>query len=275
MPRVDKTASRRGRPWRAIAVLALWAPGAVLAAGEGFEPQAAAGLWDLTLTSTNKQCRITLRMDSVARGFALAMPAGCRRALPVLGEVIGWSKEADGLALKDLSGAVILQFQPRADGSFEGQSTAGEVYSFVAVDQTKRAQFVKPTAEKPVGLRPTAGFQVAQAKPSVAATPAAAVKPGEVPGRYSVWREGPKDTGCMLTLDDKARGPKGSFKALLSPACRDQGVVIFDPAGWAVEKGRLVLTARKGHQAHFDLQPDVGWNKDPKDGGRPLVLKKM
>ncbi len=210
----------------------------------------------------------------MAPGYALAMPAGCRRALPVLTEVIGWTKEADGLALKDLSGEVILQFSPRGDGAFEGRSAAGEVYSLVAVDAAKRAQFVKPPSEKPVGLRPTAGFQVAQAKPLASAT-AAPVRAGEVPGRYSVWREGPKDTGCMLTLDDKGRGPKGSFKAILSPACRDQGFVIFDPAGWAVEKGRLILTARKGHQAHFDLQPEVGWNKDPKDGGRPLVLKKM
>ena len=76
------------------------------------------------------------------------------------------------------------------------------------------------------------------------------------------------------TLDDKARGPKGSLKAVLSPACRDQGVVIFDPTGWAVERSRLVLTARKGHQAHFDRQGDGSWAKDPKDG-KGLILKKM
>jgi len=105
MPRVEKSGNRRGRRWRAVAALFFWLPGAAgAAAAQGFEPQTAAGLWDLTLSSTNKQCRITLRTDTLARAFALAMPAGCKRALPVLSEVIGWNKEAEGLALKDLSG---------------------------------------------------------------------------------------------------------------------------------------------------------------------------
>ena len=77
----------------------------------------------------------------------------------------------------------------------------------------------------------------------------------------------------MLTLDDKARGLKGN-KAALAPACRDQGLVIFDPAGWSLEKGHLTLTARKGHQTHLDLQSDGLWLKDPKEG-KSLSLKKM
>ena len=76
-----------------------------------------------------------------------------------------------------------------------------------------------------------------------------------------------------LTFDANAGGLKGK-KAQLAPACRDQGVVIFDPAGWTLDKGRLVVTARKGHQFHFDRQPDGVWLKDPKEG-KPLSLRKM
>lgn len=95
----------------------------------------------------------------------------------------------------------------------------------------------------------------------------------EAAGRYSVLREGAKDTGCMLTLDAKAAA-RGGNKASLAPGCRDQGIVIFDPVGWQIVGGRLVLTARKGHSTHLDQQSDGTWLKDPKEG-KSLSLKKM
>jgi hypothetical protein len=114
-----------------------------------------------------------------------------------------------------------------------------------------------------------AGFQVAAPAPSAGTT----VRPGDIPGRYYIYRDGGKDTGCMLTLDDKIR-VKGGNRAVLAPACRDQGIVIFDPAAWALVGGRLVLTARKGHATHLDHQADGSWLKDPKEG-KSLSLKKM
>lgn len=77
----------------------------------------------------------------------------------------------------------------------------------------------------------------------------------------------------MLTLDDRSKG-QGGYKAILSPACRDQGMMIFDPAFWQLVKGRLVLTARKGHKTDLDLQADGTSQKDPKEG-KALILKKM
>ncbi len=101
---------------------------------------------------------------------------------------------------------------------------------------------------------------------------AAASAASDVGGRYSILRDD-KDTGCMLTLETRARGPGGS-KAQLAPACRDNGVVIFDPVGWTVERSRLVLTARKGHKAHFDRGQDGVWRRDAKEG-KSLGLKPM
>lgn len=126
------------------------------------------------------------------------------------------------------------------------------------------------------------GFKVAQpaapATPAVAQAPSVAKiappRPQDVPGRYIILREANRDTGCMVTLDDKARGTKGR-KAILAPACRDQGLVIFDPSGWAFERGRLTLYARKGHGATFDPYADGTWQKDPKEGGKPLGLRKI
>ncbi|MGH6817293.1 MAG: AprI/Inh family metalloprotease inhibitor [Methylovirgula sp.] len=56
--------------------------------------------------------------------------------------------------------------------------------------------------------------------------------------------------------------------------CRDQGIMIFEPVGWRLVAGRLVLTARGGYTTRLDLQPDGTWPKDPNEG-KPLVLKKL
>ena len=93
-------------------------------------------------------------------------------------------------------------------------------------------------------------------------------------GRYAVLRDKTRDTGCMVTLDDKARGPGATLKARLAPACRDQGIVIFDPIGWQMVSGRLVLTARKGHTTELETQQDGSWMNDPKKG-KTLSLKRI
>jgi Protease inhibitor Inh len=106
-----------------------------------------------------------------------------------------------------------------------------------------------------------------------ACTGVRAATPSDVAGRYAVLRDGGKDTGCMLTLDKRAPAADRE-RASLAPGCRDQGIVIFDPAGWQIVNGRLVLTARKGHKTYLDAQPDGTWKKDPKEG-KGLTLKKL
>ena len=97
-------------------------------------------------------------------------------------------------------------------------------------------------------------------KRTAVASPATANARGaSAAGRYAPLREAGKDTGCMITLEAAGR-------AQLAPACRDQGLVIFDPTHWKLEQGRLALTARKGHKAHFERQSDGLWLRDPKEG---------
>ena len=130
------------------------------------------------------------------------------------------------------------------------------------------------------GFRPmprageTGAAAAAASNPATVSVAANASKTANVAGRYAILRAGGKDTGCMVTLDDKSRGPHGAFKAVLAPGCSDQGILIFDPVGWELLNGRLALVARKGHQTHLDQQPDGTWTKDPKEG-QPLGLKKM
>jgi hypothetical protein len=235
-----------------------------------------AGQWDLSLNDTNRRCRLVLRADEVGPSLALAMPAGCRRAMPLLTEVGGWKLQpGDHVTFADAQGKEVLAFLPDGDGPLLAKGPEGETYRLSAAETSAQGQRFGDLPAAPVP-----GFETpapASAPITVAATiaPAASsVKPDEMAGRYSVLREGGKDTGCMITLDAKARGLKGGNKALLAPACRDQGIVIFDPVGWAIEKGRLKLTARKGHHAIFEQKGDGTWEKDPKEG-KALSLKKM
>ena len=115
----------------------------------------------------------------------------------------------------------------------------------------------------PIGTANDARLRATGAAPAPA--PAATKPVNDPPGRYAPLRDGNKDTGCMITLE-------ASRKAQLAPACRDQGLVVFDPVNWQMERGRLGLTARKGHKAWFDRQSDGTWLRDPKEG-KTLILR--
>lgn len=92
-----------------------------------------------------------------------------------------------------------------------------------------------------------------------------AVAAGDTAGRYGILRDD-KDTGCMLTL-------MGGGRAQLAPACRDNGIVVFDPVRWSIDRGRLVLVARKGHKAHFERDNASVWRRDPAEGKSSLAFR--
>ena len=227
------------------------------------------GAWDLKVQGNERQCRVTLRPQVAPAGYAVAMPVGCHRAFPVLGAVAVWTDTGDGkLQLEDAAGQPVLAFEPGPDGVLTSTSPEGEIYRLEAAGPHR--EMVLPALQG-ASAPPAPETEVAAAQPVARLQ---APKSSEMAGYFSVLRDKTKDTGCMITFDDKIHGPKTSFKAHLAPACRDQGIVIFDPIGWQLAAGRLVLTARKGHTATFDLQADGSWLKDPSDG-KTMSLKKM
>jgi Protease inhibitor Inh len=231
----------------------------------------AVGQWDLSLADSNRKCRLSLRAETAGSGYVLGMPAGCRRSLPILAGVNSWAVPISGrLDLADSSGAPVLDFAAADDGGLLASGPQGETYRLAAVTAAGHGvQAVSPAAPQTPGFEPVQpGAPLRRQKTTVFAA-----RPGDIAGRYYILREGGKDTGCMLTLDDHSQGVGGN-RASLAPACRDEGMVIFDPAGWQVVAGRLVLTARKGHTTHLDHQEDGNWAKDPHEG-KMLILKKM
>ncbi|ACK50803.1 conserved hypothetical protein [Methylocella silvestris BL2] len=215
-------------------------------------PDAVLGQWDLTLEGSNKACRLTFRAERVRGGFYLGMPAGCRRGLAPLANAAAWSLPGgEHLIIGDVVGAPILDFALQPDGALAAISPAGENYklAFAAAAPAPPAAAENPAA------------------PPRAVATKLALRPADIAGRYAVLRDGGRDTGCMVTLD-------ASTKAFLAPACRDQGIVTFDPVGWRLAGSRLVLVARKGHTTQLDLQPDGTFVKDAALG-KNLGLKKL
>ena len=250
------------RPALAAAVLLCAAPAAAA-------PTPAASVWTLSQDGGEKQCRLTLRPAAGGKGAPVAMPVGCRRAFSALNGVAFWSEAGDGLHLDDARGEPLLAFD--ADGAaFRAVSPQGDHLVLTSADGRGRAALDKAAAAAPAVELAQATARPAPRKAAATAGP----KPAEVAGRYAVLRDKTHDTGCMVTLDDKTAGPGRTLKARLAPACRDQGIVIFDPVGWEVAGGKLVLTARKGHTTELDTQEDGSWMNDPKKG-KALSLKRI
>lgn len=223
-----------------------------------------AGIWEFSLDDVAAKCRISLRPEASSSGGQVTIPIACLRAFPVLGPVESWTKSGDErLAFLGRTGQAVLNFAAAA-GVYVAVGPAGETYRLTALNSAAAGQAPHGGEEKTPAPLPAPGAK-ARPQPAVAAADAG--------GRYSILRDGGKDTGCMLTLDAKGKG-QATGKATLAPGCRDQGLVVFDPAAWEIARGQLVLIARKGHKTHLDAQPDGSWKKDPAEG-KPLSLKKL
>jgi hypothetical protein len=251
------------------------------------DPNQRAGIWTISAGSSKNECRVVLRTDAAEKGYGLAMPPGCRKALPALKPVQSWSMtDDDAVQLDDASGQPIVTFDKDNSGVLRAAASDGQPLTLTKLDPTKHtdddptvvnlnpvaAGYAKAKAAKDAGNGP--GTTTASATPNAGAPARAApVTVSGTAGNYAVLR-GDRDTGCMVTLDEKGRGPKGSLRAHLAPACRDQGIVIFDPLGWQLQGQGLVLTARKGHTVTLQMNADGLWVKQPEDM-KGLTLKRL
>jgi hypothetical protein len=276
--RTNPAAGRSGFRLVNAVLAALFVSTAAMAA----ESQDIAGVWEITRDQGPRPCRISLNAERSDKGdFVAGIPPACRRAMPILGKAGRWSMtDSAHLALTTPGGESVLDLS-REGNAFSGLGSDGASYKLVPVHSTGRNVIgIDPAAEtaqpsKPAVIELAAQpAQLAQpTQPTQPKKPVLAVRPSELAGRYAILRDKTRDTGCMLTLDNQTK-VRGGDRAALAPACRDQGIVVFDPVAWQIVNGRLVLTAKAGHTTHLDLQADGTWLKDPTEG-RSLTLKKL
>lgn len=272
---------------RVLASLVAAACIGAVAPADALEPAALAGPWQLSFGGTRASCRIQLQAARSDSGeFFLGMPPACRHAMPDLAAAGRWAV-IDGahLVLAAPGGRTLLTLTAVGDGWIAAGPTG--TWTLTPASAANVHAHAAPAAPDAVGASPEPSAAIAQPQVEIeristhpvkvpagktSAAKAPAVDAAEVTGRYAVMRE-KHDTGCMLTLD-RTRGKSGD-RAQLAPGCRDQGIVIFDPTGWQLAHGALVLTARAGHKTRLDQTGDGTWSKDPKEGGKPLGLKKL
>lgn len=251
------------------------------------------GQWDVMRDQGTRPCRITLNSERSDKGdLFVGVPVACRRAVPMLSKVGRWSLgDATHLTLSEPGGKAVVILAADGD-AFSGQGPDGATYKLVYVpamgrsatsgDASDLLQAKAPQGEansaqgqgnSPEIIELATAKTVSPTAASAKQSKVASERMVDLAGRYAVLRDKTHDTGCMLTLDDKTR-VKGGARAALAPACRDQGIVVFDPTAWQIISGRLVLTAKAGHMTHLDKQADGSWLKDPAEG-KSLSLKKL
>jgi len=68
------------------------------------------GTWDLSRDGTTRRCVMTLLRDRGPAGQKVNFPAGCRRALPLMGAVAGWLYSDEAVRLVDANVRPVLLF---------------------------------------------------------------------------------------------------------------------------------------------------------------------
>ncbi|GJE27998.1 AprI/Inh family metalloprotease inhibitor [Methylobacterium organophilum] len=242
----------------------------------------AEGTWDLANEGGSRRCMLTLSLESGPNGRAVRFPAGCRRALPLLGKVAGWLIGDGKIRLVDSNVRPLLIFSKSADErSLTASAEDGTRYHFVPLQIALMAP--KPAAGEPQApAEAEAGASrtipgAAPVLPADALRPAEAAAPpapaparaGFTPGIYALDRFAESDT-CRLSLEPGA----DPSPARLMPECRDRGIKTFDPVSWHFADGHLTLKARRGHALALVRTPDGTWRRDP-DVGTTFVLRRV
>jgi hypothetical protein len=222
--------------------------------------ESAAGRWDLSLDGATRSCRVTLALDESPVGRTLRFPAGCRRALPILNGLGGWTPAANkGVALLDAQGSVALQFERDAEETLVATAAGGEVF------RLERPEGVV----QPVRLPPPPPIGVPQVTP---VDPAKAPPLASLPGTYVLDRYSEREV-CRIDLGRALLNASGRYGVRVLEGCRDLGMVAFDPVAWRYEAGRLTITARRGHEVTLISEREGQWRRDP-EVGATLILRK-
>lgn len=222
------------------------------------------GTWDLSRDGSTRRCVVTLSAESGEAGRRLSFPAGCRRALPVLNGVAGWLFTDGALRLVDKNLRPVLPFARRPDArSLVATAESGEHYSLVPlqiVAMVPAVPVVAASAPAPVPPPP---------RGSSAAAETDLGGPPPPTGLYTLDRYRDLDT-CRLDL---AEGPEPA-PVHVRDGCRDSGLSVFDPVSWRFVRGRLTLTARRGHTVSLIPMGDGRWRRDP-EVGTTFILRRV
>ena len=233
-----------------LAVVGLLAALGLLLAGIGTPhaqdaPEAAktvVGAWEMSNADRDRKCVVTLKSakagteSGAGPALALEFEPTCAALFPFTRNVAGWAVgQLDSIRLLDAKGEALVEFSEVEGGLYEAE-------------------------------RPGEGLLFLQ---SVAAGRAEARSPEQLAGEWALMRGGAAKPICRITLLTAAAA--GDRLALrLAPGC-DALVTGFNPTGWSLDRGQLLLSPARGEPWRFEESDPTTWRRIP-EGRQPLTL---
>lgn len=238
-----------------------------------------AGAWDLS-SPRGRKCRLQLNQrSSDAKGLIIGLPPACRASFPALTTAQSWALSRDGQVVFLAGDGKELTRFARVNGGPLKSAVAGDELQLDPATgrypNTEQRQAVIAATSPPSAASASATAARPGAAPAIALAPRANVPPppaADVAGPYALTRGDGREV-CKVDLKSVPGLRAGLQSASFIGPCGDQGLKVFDPAGWRYEAGKLHLVARRGHEIAFVFEGNGQWRKDPPTGAA-LGLRK-
>jgi hypothetical protein len=195
------------------------------------------GSWEFSNADRDKVCQITFRAEAASGGRRLDIDKNCPSLFPSTKNVVAWAVDNYGdLRLVDAQGTAVIELSQVEGGMYDGFSP-------------QEGRYILQTA---------------------AAAPVRTAN--DVVGDWSIAR-GPGKPICTLTL---ANSPAGAAADVLSlkvkPGC-DPTVMRFNPTGWRMQEGDLMLLSARGPSWQFEENDANTWQRVPESSDPILLLR--
>jgi hypothetical protein len=191
------------------------------------------GAWEFSNADHDKICHFNFRADVVPGGSKIDIDKNCSNLFPSTKDIAAWALDAYGsLRLLDAHGNAVIELTEVESGMYDG-------------------------------FTPEEGRYILQ---TAAAAPVRSAD--DMAGTWAVARGTGKPI-CTLTLTNSP--PGGDVLALtIKPGC-DALVTRFNPAGWRMEEGELVLLSPRGQSWQFEENDANTWQRVP-ESSDPILL---
>jgi hypothetical protein len=195
------------------------------------------GAWEFSNADHDKTCHFTFRTETASRGRRLDIDKNCPNLFPSTKNVAAWAVDNYGdLHLLDAQGEAVIELTQVEGGMYDGFSP-------------EEGRYILQTA---------------------AAAPVQTAN--DMAGDWAIARGSGKQI-CTLRLANSPAGPGGAADVLtlkLKPGC-DPFVMRFNPTGWRMQEGELMLLSARGQSWQFEQNDANTWQRVPENPD-PLLL---
>jgi hypothetical protein len=200
--------------------------------------KAMVGTWELSNADHDRLCSVTFKLNPAGAFYGIELDPSCAEQFPATRDIVSWSfGKRDMLLLNDARGQPILELLEAEAGTYEG-------------------------------LRPNEGRYVLQNAAVVAAS-----RDRTADQMFGEWTfvRGAGRPICTVTLANVA-ATTDSFAVDVKGGC-DPIITRFNPSGWKMDRGQLVLISGRGDYWRFEESEPNTWRRVPEQRPPMLLVK--